>query len=203
MGADALLRRNLLIYGVGGLIVPFVGIKLIDMILAARALGLRETKAMAKLLLQSLLMLLAFTLLTGLVYPFAVTGIAQLCCARAAGGSLIYRGDRLVGSELLGQPFDQPRYFWSRPSATSPQPYNGLASGGSNLGPTNPAQIRCRPGAHRRPAPDRPGQHTAHSGRSGHRIGQRSGSGYQPGGGAYQLARVARARGLTGAAYGI
>jgi potassium-transporting ATPase KdpC subunit len=95
----------------------------------------------ARLLLQSLLSLLAFTLLTGLIYPFAVTGIAALCCARAAGGSLINRGDQLLGSELIGQPFDQPGYFWGRPSATSPQPFNGLNSGGSNLGPTNAAQL--------------------------------------------------------------
>ncbi|HEY6451507.1 MAG TPA: potassium-transporting ATPase subunit KdpC [Steroidobacteraceae bacterium] len=96
---------------------------------------------MARLLLQSIACLLVFTLLTGVVYPVAVTGIAQLCCARAAGGSLITRGDHVLGSALLGQPFDQPQYFWSRPSATSPQPYDGLASGGSNLGPTNPAQF--------------------------------------------------------------
>lgn len=96
---------------------------------------------MAKLLLQSLLMLIVFSLLTGILYPLAVTGLTQLCCTRTAGGSLIYRDGRVVGSRLLGQPFDQPRYFWPRPSATSPAPYNGLASGGSNLGPTNSAQI--------------------------------------------------------------
>jgi potassium-transporting ATPase KdpC subunit len=96
---------------------------------------------MGKLLLQSLLMLIALSLITGVVYPLVVTGVAHLCCARAAEGSLIYRGNHLVGSRLLGQPFDQPRYFWSRPSATTPAPYNGLASGGSNLGPTNSAQL--------------------------------------------------------------
>ena len=96
---------------------------------------------MSKILLQSLLAVLVLSVLTGIVYPFVVTGIAVLCCERQAQGSLIRQGDHLVGSALLGQPFDDPKYFWSRPSATTPQPYNGVASTGSNLGPTNPAQI--------------------------------------------------------------
>jgi K+-transporting ATPase ATPase C chain len=96
---------------------------------------------MAKLLRQAILTLLVLTVLTGFVYPWAVTGIAGLCCSRAANGSLIHRGDRLVGSELIGQPFDGPQYFWPRPSAISPQPYDGRSSGGSNLGPTNSAQF--------------------------------------------------------------
>jgi K+-transporting ATPase ATPase C chain len=95
----------------------------------------------AKTVLQSLLLLLVFSVLTGIVYPFIVTGMAQLCCARQAGGSLLWQQDRLIGSSLMGQPFRDPKYFWTRPSATTPQPYNGLASGGSNLSPTNPAQI--------------------------------------------------------------
>ena len=77
---------------------------------------------MPKILLSSLLSLLVLSVLTGVVYPLVVTGIAAVCCARAAGGSLIVQGDRLVGSSLLGQPFDDPRYFWPRPSATTPQP---------------------------------------------------------------------------------
>src|ERR1039457_6149135 len=97
--------------------------------------------AMSKILLPSLLTLVVFSVLTGLIYPFVVTGIAAVCCARQAQGSLIRQGDRLVGSSLLGQPFDDPKYFWPRPSATTPQPYNGASSAGSNLGPTNPAQI--------------------------------------------------------------
>jgi K+-transporting ATPase ATPase C chain len=96
---------------------------------------------MSKLLLQSVLVLVVFSALTGIVYPLAVTGIARLCCERQAEGSLIHQGDKLVGSNLLGQPFDEPKYFWSRPSATTPQPYNGLSSSGSNLGPTNSAQF--------------------------------------------------------------
>ena len=96
---------------------------------------------MSKILLPALLSLVVFSVLTGVVYPLVVTGVAAACCARAAGGSLIEQGDRLLGSSLLGQPFDDPKYFWPRPSATTPQPYNGAASTGSNLGPTNPAQI--------------------------------------------------------------
>jgi K+-transporting ATPase ATPase C chain len=98
---------------------------------------------MIKLLRQAVLTLLFLTGLTGVVYPLAVTGIASLCCSRAANGSLIRRGDQLLGSELIAQPFDGPQYFWPRPSATSPQPYDGRASGGSNLGPTNSAQFEA------------------------------------------------------------
>jgi potassium-transporting ATPase KdpC subunit len=97
--------------------------------------------SMASTFVQSLLLLVVLTLLTGVVYPLAVTGVVQLCCRRQADGSLIERDGRLVGSALLGQPFDQPGYFWPRPSATTPQPYNGASSSGSNLGPTNPAQL--------------------------------------------------------------
>lgn len=98
---------------------------------------------MAKTFLQSLLMLIVLTVLTGIVYPLAVTGVAQLCCRQQAGGSRIPQQGHIVGSSLLGQAFDQPRYFWPRPSATTPQPYNGTSSSGSNLGPTNPAQIQA------------------------------------------------------------
>ncbi len=94
-----------------------------------------------KTLLQSLAMLLVLSLLTGLLYPLVVTGLAQLLWPRQANGSLVVQQDRLIGSRLLAQPFTDDRYFWPRPSATSPVPYDGLASGGSNLGPTNPAQI--------------------------------------------------------------
>lgn len=96
---------------------------------------------MGKMLLQSVLMVVVMTVLTGIAYPLLITGAARLCCQRQAEGSLIEQNGHLVGSALLGQPFDEPRYFWSRPSATTPQPYNGAASNGSNLGPTNPAQL--------------------------------------------------------------
>ena len=83
------------------------------------------------------LSLLVFTVLTGVVYPLAVTGIAQLLFPAQANGSLLVRNDAVVGSALIGQPFDDPKYFWSRPSATGPMAYNGAVSSGSNLGPLN------------------------------------------------------------------
>lgn len=87
---------------------------------------------------------LAFlTLLTGVLYPLAVTGLAQWLFPVEANGSLVVADGRAVGSALIGQPFSEPRYFWSRPSATAPHPYNGGASSGSNLGPTNPALVQA------------------------------------------------------------
>jgi len=91
----------------------------------------------------ALTMLLLLTVLTGLVYPLAVTGLAQLLFPDQANGSLIVREGRVIGSRLIGQYFDKPEYFWSRPSATAPFPYNAAASGGSNLGPTNPVLIEA------------------------------------------------------------
>ncbi|SLM47063.1 potassium translocating ATPase, subunit C [Nitrospira japonica] len=89
----------------------------------------------------ALTLLFIMTVLTGLVYPAAVTGLAQLAFPGQANGSLIVRHGRVIGSELIGQPFHKPEYFWSRPSATLPFPYNAAASSGSNLGPTNPVLI--------------------------------------------------------------
>ena len=81
------------------------------------------------------------SVVTGLLYPGVVTGIAQLAFPGAAKGSLIVREGKPVGSELIGQNFTEPKYFWGRPSATSPQPYNAGSSSGSNLGPLNPALV--------------------------------------------------------------
>jgi potassium-transporting ATPase KdpC subunit len=91
------------------------------------------------MILQSVRMLLFMTLLTGIAYPLLVTGIAQLAFPAKANGSLIEKDGKVLGSALIGQPFADPKHFWSRPSATSPMPYNGGSSSGSNLGPTNPA----------------------------------------------------------------
>ncbi len=86
------------------------------------------------------LMLLLLTVLTGVVYPLLVTGLAQVLFPEQANGSLLKNPDgTAAGSELIGQAFSEPKYFWSRPSATSPYAYNAGASSGSNLGPTNPA----------------------------------------------------------------
>jgi len=85
------------------------------------------------------LMLIVLSVLTGLIYPLIVTGIAQVVFPRQANGSLIERDGKAVGSALIGQPFSDPKYFWGRPSATAPMPYNAAASGGSNQGPLNPA----------------------------------------------------------------
>lgn len=85
-------------------------------------------------------MLLVFTVLTGAIYPAVVTGLAQVLFPGRANGSLIVADDgRPLGSELVGQSFADPKYFWGRPSATAPYPYNAGASSGSNQGPTNPA----------------------------------------------------------------
>lgn len=89
----------------------------------------------------AVLMLLFFTLLTGIVYPLAVTFSAQLLFPSQANGSLLGTNEQPLGSELIGQAFSRPEYFWGRPSATSPAPYNAGASSGSNQGPTNPALI--------------------------------------------------------------
>ena len=86
----------------------------------------------------ALVLLIVLSVLTGLIYPAVVTGVAQLVFPRQANGSLIVRDGKVVGSSLVGQPFDDPKYFWGRPSATSPFPYNAAASSGSNQGPTNP-----------------------------------------------------------------
>ena len=147
-------------------------------------------------LLPSLRMLVALTALTGVVYPFVTWGVAQLVFPGAANGSLIQQNGKVVGSALIGQPFDDPKYFWSRPSATSPQPYNGAASSGSNQGPTNPAladAVKDRIKALRDANPGNAATVPAD-------LVTASGSGLDPeisiAAAEYQLARVAKARGM-------
>ena len=94
-----------------------------------------------KILRPAIVMLVGFALLTGIVYPMLVTGVAQLVFPWRANGSLLQAGGKTVGSTLIGQPFTDPKYFWSRISATSPFAYNAASSTGSNLGPTNPALL--------------------------------------------------------------
>ena len=99
---------------------------------------------MLKQLRAAVVMLFALTVITGLLYPAVITGIAQALFPSQANGSLIANASgKPIGSSLIGQPFDDPKYFWSRPSATSPYPDNAAASSGSNLGPTNPALIEA------------------------------------------------------------
>jgi K+-transporting ATPase ATPase C chain len=148
----------------------------------------------------ALMVFLMLTVLTGVVYPMAVTGLAQMLFPHQANGSLIVRDGKTIGSELIGQPFNAPQYFWGRPSATSPFPYNAAASSGSNLGPTNPAfseAVKTRVTALR--AADS-GNHAAVP----VDLVTASGSGLDPhispAAAAYQVRRVARARGLDPAA---
>ena len=89
------------------------------------------------------------TLITGVVYPLAVTGAAKLAFADQAAGSLIMKDGKAVGSSLIGQSFSDPKYFWGRPSATSPMPNNAANSGGSNQGPLNPALLDAVKGRER------------------------------------------------------
>lgn len=94
---------------------------------------------MQSILRPALVLFGALTLVCGVAYPVLVTGVAQAAFPDAANGSLVKQGDRVVGSRLIGQHFSAPQYFWGRPSATSPTPYNGGGSSGSNQGPLNPA----------------------------------------------------------------
>lgn len=144
----------------------------------------------------ALMMWLILTVVTGLAYPLAVTGLAQLFFPGPANGSLIVRDGKVIGSKLLGQYFDKPEYFWSRPSVTSPFPYNAAASGGSNLGPTNPALIeavKARVAALRAADPGNEAPVPVD-------LVTASGSGLDPhispAAALYQLKRVARARGF-------
>jgi K+-transporting ATPase ATPase C chain len=152
---------------------------------------------MFKHLRPAIVSLVLLTALTGIVYPLVVTGIAQVIFPRQANGSLIVKDGKVVGSELIGQPFDDPKYFWGRPSATSPFPYNAGASSGSNQGPTNPAlkkAVQDRIDALRAADPDNHAPVPVD-------LVTASGSGLDPdispAAALYQVRRVAKTRGLA------
>jgi K+-transporting ATPase ATPase C chain len=141
--------------------------------------------------------LVFFTLLTGVIYPLIITGIAQVIFPNQANGSLITQNGQVVGSQHIGQQFDDPRYFWGRLSATSPYPYNAAASSGSNLGPTNPAltaEVGARIAALKRADPSNTAPIPVD-------LVTSSGSGLDPdisvAAALYQVPRVARERGLS------
>ena len=142
-------------------------------------------------------MLLLMTVITGVAYPLVVTGVAQVLFPSQANGSLIAKDGKPIGSTLIGQSFDDPKYFWGRPSATSPQPNNALSSSGSNLGPTNPAltdAVKQRIEALRAADP-------ANTAAVPVDLVTASGSGLDPeispAAAAYQVSRVAKVRGLS------
>jgi K+-transporting ATPase ATPase C chain len=96
---------------------------------------------MSKMIRPALVLFVLLSAITGLLYPLAVTGTAQALWPHQANGSVVLHDGKPVGSALIGQPFSEPRDFWGRPSATTPAPYNAMASGGANLGPLNPALV--------------------------------------------------------------
>jgi len=152
-----------------------------------------------KQLRPAIVSLALLTILTGVVYPAAVTVVAQVLFPAQANGSLIMKDGKPVGSALIGQPFDDPKYFWSRLSATSPVAYNGAASSGSNLGPLNDAlvdAVKGRIDALKAADPDNTQPIPVD-------LVTASGSGLDPhispAAAAYQLARVARVRGVPAA----
>lgn len=151
---------------------------------------------MKNLIRPAITLCVATTIITGLVYPLAVTGVSQVLFPKQAAGSLIKRNNEVIGSTLIGQSFSGPNYFWSRPSATSPMPYNATGSSGSNLGPTNPAlvdAVKERVKNIRAAHPDQTGSvptdlvTTSASGLDPH---------VSPAAAYYQVKRVAQARGL-------
>jgi K+-transporting ATPase ATPase C chain len=152
--------------------------------------------ARAALLRPAIALFVLLTLLAGIVYPLVVTAVAQLLFPARAAGSLILRDGRAVGSALIGQNFADPGHFWGRPSATTPQPYNGIASNASNLGPLNPAltdAVKGRLAALQAADPGNPAPIPVD-------LVTTSGSGLDPhisvAAADYQAARVARARAL-------
>ncbi len=152
---------------------------------------------MGKLIRQSIMMLVLLSIVTGIAYPLAVTGAAQLLFPRQANGSLVMEHGKPVGSSLIGQSFTEPKYFWGRPSATAPMANNGASSSGSNQGPSNPAlteAIQQRIDALRAVDPGNAAPVPVD-------LVTASGSGLDPdispAAAQYQIARVARVRGMT------
>jgi K+-transporting ATPase ATPase C chain len=101
--------------------------------------ALKPRSSIGALAVRAVSMLGVLTLITGVAYPALITGVARAAFPEKAGGSLVMHGGKVVGSRLIGQPFEDPKHFWGRLSATTPAPYNGGSSTGSNLGPTNEA----------------------------------------------------------------
>ena len=144
----------------------------------------------------ALTILVILSVVTGLLYPLIVTGVAQVLFPSKANGSLIERDGKAIGSALIGQPFSDPKHFWSRPSATSPYPYNAASSSGSNQGPLNPAlkdAVEARIKALREADPENKVAVPVD-------LVTASGSGLDPhispAAAEYQIARVAKARGM-------
>jgi len=155
-----------------------------------------------KIIRPTIVSLFVFTVITGVIYPLGVTGIAQLIFPAQANGSIIVNNGKPAGSVLIGQPFDDPKYFWGRLSATAPFPYNSAASSGSNLAQSNPAlveQAKARISALRNPDPQAPELVPAD-------LATASGSGLDPhispASAAYQVHRVAKVRGIDEAIVG-
>ena len=152
---------------------------------------------MRTLIRPALSLFVLLSVLTGVLYPLAVTGIAQALFPAQANGSLILHDGQPVGSRLIGQSFTHPDYFWGRPSATAGRPYNGVASGGSNLGPLNPALIQAVEGRIAVLRAADPGNLRPIPGD----LVQSSASGLDPdispAAAAYQIGRIARRRGLS------
>jgi K+-transporting ATPase ATPase C chain len=155
---------------------------------------------MAQQLKPAVVLLLLLTVLTGVVYPLVVTVVAQTAFGAQAKGSLVVRGNDVVGSALIGQPFDDPKYFWGRLSATAPFAYNAGASSGSNLGPLNPALVEAVKGRVDALRAADPGNQSPIP----VDLVTASGSGLDPhmspAAARWQVPRVARARGLDPAA---